>query len=158
MILTLEDFPPNWTFYYFRVAKSLKGGFFFYTLDRPEINFGPVGLFSATACCEIIIRSAFDAPTPVDDVTYLQCAPKVCRSLSRDLQSHSTYIFWKALSQIMDLCGSKNITRLGKQGGLTCICDFWDDFFPKIRFLRNHAVRGVYKTIYRDLRGLLTRF
>ena len=72
---------------------TLKGGVFFYTVDRPEINFGPVGLFSATTCREVMIRRAFDAPTPVDDVTYLHCTLKVCRSLSRDLQSRNYSIF-----------------------------------------------------------------
>ena len=81
----------------------------FYPLDRPDIDFGPLGLLSATTCREVMILRAFNAPTPIDDVAYLQYILKLCRSLSRDLQSHSNYIFWEALNQIMDLRGSKNL-------------------------------------------------
>ena len=48
----------------------------------------------------------------------------------------------------------RKVTR----GSNTCDRYFWDDFFLKILFLRNYEVVGVHKTIYRELRGFLTRF
>ena len=111
MILPSEDSTNSSLVENLQVVKSLNylKEAFFYTLDRLEINFGPGGLFSATTCREVMIWCAFDAPTHVDDVTYLQCILKVCRSLSRDFQSHNISIFWSALSQIMDLRRSQNL-------------------------------------------------
>ena len=44
---------------------------FFCTVDHTQINLGVVGFFSATMHRNDMIQRALDAPTTVDDCTYL---------------------------------------------------------------------------------------
>ena len=53
------------------MAVPLKAGLFFCAVDRTQINLGAVGFFSATMRRHDMIQRALDAPTTVDDYTYL---------------------------------------------------------------------------------------
>ena len=52
-----------------------------------------------------------------------------------------------------------HITQFTNQGGgYTSLWYFFEDFFSKISFRRNHGVLRCQKNIYRELRGFFTRF